>query len=94
MHFNVSLMMELQFVPIQSYYKSTLVELYNNEGEVGWNFRKLKNEINARKELLEKLEATGYNQTIKSFTAQQVSLIFKYISHPILNERNINLLKL
>jgi hypothetical protein len=84
----------MEFVPVQSYYKATLAQLFDNEGEVKWNSDRLKDEINIRPELVGKLKETGYQKTSKSFTAQQVQFIFEYISRPILNEKNMRLLKI
>jgi hypothetical protein len=84
----------MEFVPVQSYYKATLAQLFDNEGEVKWNSERLRVEIDNRPELSLKLKETGYQKKSKSFTAQQVQLIFEYISWPILNKKNMRLLKI
>lgn len=84
----------MEFVPIQSYHKATLAQLYDNEGEVFWDTQKLKTEIDSNPELVKKLKETGYKERSKSFTGEQISLIFKYLSRPILNFKNMKLLKI
>ena len=84
----------MEFVPIQSYHKATVAALYNNEGEVKWDIRTLKNAINKNTDLLSILKANGYKEKNKSFTAFQVELIFKHLSTPILNDKNMRLLKI
>jgi hypothetical protein len=84
----------MEFVPVQSYHKATLAQLYDNEGEARWDIEKLKKEIHSNKSLWNELLNTGYKERSKSFTGHQVSLIFKYLSRPILNLKNMKLLKI
>jgi hypothetical protein len=84
----------MNYVPIQSYFKSTLAQIYNNEGEVKWDIDRLSEKINGNELLIKQLKECGYKERSKSFTAYQVSLIFKYLSHPILNQLNQKLLKM
>jgi hypothetical protein len=86
--------MKVEFVPYASYFKATLIQLYNNEGEVKWDSRKLRKEIESKPELLESLKEIGYHKDSKGFTTEQIILIFTHISHPILNKPNMELLKL
>lgn len=86
--------MEDRFVPIRSYHKSTIITLYNNEGEVNWNRNKFQKKINANEELLNELYELGYNSFDKSFTGEQVGVLFKYLGRPILTRENRKLLKL
>jgi hypothetical protein len=84
----------MEFVPIQSYHKATLAQLYDNEGEARWDIEKLKKEIHSCPDLVTELKNTGYKERAKSFTGHQISLIFKYLSRPILNLKNMKLLKI
>lgn len=84
----------MQFVPIQSYHKATLAALYDNEGEASWDIEKLAKEISSNPKLMEELKKTGYKERSKSFTGQQIAIIFNYISRPILNQKNRKLLKM
>lgn len=83
-----------EFVPVQSYHKATLAQLYDNEGEVFWDTQKLKTEIDSNPELVQKLKETGYKERSKSFTGEQIGLIFKFLSRPILTDKNRKLLKI
>jgi tRNA(Ser,Leu) C12 N-acetylase TAN1 len=68
--------------------------MFDNEGEVTWNHQIFSRRIESNENLLEKLYDTGYSKNQKYFTAEQVSLIFKHLSHPILNQKNKDLLKI
>lgn len=81
-------------VPIKSYYKSTMVYLYDNEGEPNWSIQKLNKFIRENSECAAELKKTKYNVFQKRFTAEQVKIIFKYMGHPMLNMANRKLLKI
>lgn len=85
---------EIQVVSAQSFHKATIIQLFNNEGEVKWNNEKLNRRIFNNPQLFLDMEKSGYNKNQKDFTAAQVALLFKYISHPILNTANRKLLKI
>lgn len=85
---------KIETVPVRSYHKATLIALYNNEGEVKWNYDKLSRRINSNEVLLSDLQNVGYDKDQKDFTASQVQILFSHISHPILNEENRSLLKI
>ncbi len=87
-------MSNIKYVPVQSYHKATIIALFNNEGEVNWDHLKLNRRVNNNIELSNELAKSGYDRMQKDFTAQQVALLFKYISHPILNGANRKLLGL
>lgn len=84
----------MQLIPIQSYYKTTLAQLFDNEGEVSWDVQKLIRAITKNKSCISELKEAGYNSKSKSFTGEQVKIIFRYISRPILNKKNKKLLKI
>lgn len=81
-------MATLKKVPVMSYYKATMVKLFNNDGEVHFNLSILMNRIKKDKVLYPKLIDLNYVPTNKYFTADQVALIFEHIWHPSLNEAN------
>jgi len=84
----------IEYVPVQSYHKATVIALFNNEGQVNWDHLKLLRRINKNEELFNELKRSGYHRMQKDFTAAQVALLFKYISHPILNNANMKLLNI
>jgi len=85
---------EIQVVSVQSFHKATLIQLFNNEGEVKWGNEKLNRRIFNNPKLSAEMKNAGYDKNQKDFTAAQVALLFKYISHPILNKANKRVLKI
>ncbi len=84
----------MERVPIQSFYKNTLANIFDNEGEVNYTVQIINAKIKANHVLAEMLENSGYVKTAHSFTPEQVALIFKHLHHPILNNKNRKLLNL
>jgi len=82
------------YVPIQSYYKAQIIELFNNEGEPKWDFRRLSKKMDSRPELIEELNEKGYDVNDKYFTGEQVRILFKHLGRPILSEKNRKYLNL
>ena len=83
----------MEYVPIQSYYKSTLAQFYSNEGEVIWTVFTLMFHIK-KSGCMAELVKEGYEPYSRGFTPAQVKLIFEYIHTPLLNDANRKLLKL
>ncbi len=79
--------MEL-FVPIKSYFKQEILELFNNEGQPKWDLRRLNRKIENNELLLQELEKIGYEKKDQFFTGEQVQVIFKYLGRPVMTEKN------